>query len=83
MISFQKIYGLYGVYFWPQIVQINGDVTMGDDQGKIELLSKWRLSFAMMMLIFMTMIAMMTMIRLNISLTTCNLVAVSRSEGLV
>ena len=81
MISFQKIYGLYGVYFWPQIVQINGDVTMRDDQGKIELLSKW--SFAMMMLIFLTMIAMMTMIRLNISLTTCNLVAVSRSEGLV
>ena len=81
MISFQKTYGLYGVYFWPQIVQINGDVTMRDDQGKIELLSKW--SFAMMMLIFLTMIAMMTMIRLNISLTTCNLVAVSRSEGLV
>ena len=41
VISFQKIYGLYGLKH--HIVEIRGDVTMRDKQVKIELLSQWKL----------------------------------------
>ena len=47
VISFQKMYGLYGLKH--HIVEIRGDVTMRDgrrrtnEQVKIELLSQWKL----------------------------------------